>query len=219
MGGHNAQLPQTHILPQNYSETQDPTMQGGGVVEPPAHIQQSGTKFDELYKKVLYETEEALSHTRDEAEVRLFNAANSKKNGILNGNHSDRSHGSKNAVSGSKRNDNNNPALDGAEQALEKSQNSQRSGDSTSGPRQPPKPTPRQSSRDKLVSPLNQSDKLMSSHNQSSLDQSNEQHYSETFEKTQSDISEDIAEGIDDEDLEVPNNSPYKGDPSDDDSF
>ena len=59
MGGHaasssaaQAQLPQTHILPQNYSETQDPTMQGGGVVEPASYIQQSGTKFDELYQKV-----------------------------------------------------------------------------------------------------------------------------------------------------------------------
>ena len=60
MGGHGAassstaqaQLPQTHILPQNYSETQDPTMQGGGVVAPASHIQQSGTKFDELYQKV-----------------------------------------------------------------------------------------------------------------------------------------------------------------------
>ena len=59
IGGHavssstaQPQLPQTHILPQNYSETQDPTMQGGGVVEPASHIQQSGTKFDELYQKV-----------------------------------------------------------------------------------------------------------------------------------------------------------------------
>ena len=59
MGGHaasssatHAHLPQTHILPQNYSETQDPTMQGGGVVEPASHIHQSGTKFDELYQKV-----------------------------------------------------------------------------------------------------------------------------------------------------------------------
>ena len=186
-----------------------------------------------IYCQVLHETEAALSHTRDEAEVRLFNAAYSRKNSTLsNGNHGSRI--SSNSTS-SKRTENNNKPLDHSEHALDKSQNSvhdernpfQRSGDSISigtsgsGPRQPPKPTPRQSSRDKPASALNQSEKLASSHNNQSVDNSNEQRYSETFEKTQSDISEDIVEDIeeDDEDLEVPNNSPYKGNVSDDDSF
>ena len=185
-----------------------------------------------VYCQVLHETEAALSHTLDEAQVRLFNAANSRKNSTLsNGNHGSRK--SSNSTS-SKRTENNKPS-EGSEHALDKSQNSvheernrlQRSVDSisiaTSGscPRQPPKPTPRQSSRDKPAPSLNQSEKLASSHNNQSVDNSNEQYYSETFEKTQSDISEDIVEDIeeDDEDLEVPNNSPYKGNVSDDDSF
>ena len=186
-----------------------------------------------IYCQVLHETEAALSHTRDEAEVRLFNAANCRKNSSLsNGNHGSRK--SSNSTS-SKRTENNNKPSDHSEHALDKSQNSlheernplQRSGDSVSiatsgsGPRQPPKPTPRQSSRDKPTPSLNQSEKLPSSHHNQSVDNSNEQHYSETFEKTQSEISEDIVEDIeeDDEDLEVPNNSPYKGNVSDDDSF
>ena len=181
---------------------------------------------------MLHETEAALSHTRDEAEVRLFNAANSRKNSTLsNGNHGSR----KSSSASSKRTENNNKPSEGSEHAQDKSQISmheernplQRSGDSVSigtsgsGPRQPPKPTPRQSSRDKPASSLNQSEKLASSRNNQSVDNSNEQHYSETFEKSQSDISEDIIEDIeeDDEDLEVPNNSPFKGHVSDDDSF
>ncbi len=61
--GHPAgRMVRPHILPQNYTESQDPTMQAGPIDttldgNPPS-------KFDELYQKVLRETEGALVNAR-----------------------------------------------------------------------------------------------------------------------------------------------------------
>ncbi len=59
MTSHNPGMASAGLLPgpavgmgEPREQLQDPTMAGGGVVEPLPHLQRSGNKFDDLYEKV-----------------------------------------------------------------------------------------------------------------------------------------------------------------------
>ncbi len=176
-------------------------MQSGGVVDQAlaglAVTSQSGHKFDELYQKVLHETEEALSYNRNEAESRLFSAAHQSENSSKKMS----TNGIRPAADGEQKSDHSQP------QPLPR--HSEPS--SMADPRKPPIPTPRQPSMDNMGT---FSRSLEKSNNHSKGGAGEE--YSENFEKTQSDISEDISEEFAGDSMDVPNNSPSKGIESDD---
>ena len=192
------------IVPDNHRQGGDPAMQGPVI----SSDRKPKTKFDELYAKVLQETDGALDLNRDagdDVDQRIADKRYTRQ-GLINERKKQTSSGD----------------LSERSQSSQHSQPTHSRSKHSSASKQPPVPMQRSNSKG---STNNFSARSNGSRSNGSLHKSkefnhSEHEYSHDFEKTQSDISEDIENIQDIHDLmPVPDNSPFKGMESEEDSF
>lgn len=171
-------LIQPNVRPQNYESSQDPTMQNLTAADSRSGKPES--KFDELYKKVLQDAEGALTNARGDTAERVVEKPQQMHAGAAGdpaarvkhdkdgGTNSDHSHHSQRSQRSSR-------SHQGQQQQQPRSSVTPRSGESGS---------------------KNQVHSSLESSPGKSFDLSNtqDQHYTESFEKSQSDVSLDIEE-------------------------